>query len=81
MLMTTGAIEDHVCIKEDLGFTEQPALVDPALNRGGEGWTRKYFTPQLFYDSVISSFTSSKGIQPAKPISFKSYTKLLNMFN
>lgn len=60
MLMTTGAIQDHVYIKEDLGFTEQPALVVPALNRGG--WTQKCFPPQLFYDSVISSLNSSKGI-------------------
>lgn len=35
MLMTTGAIQDHDRIKEDLGFTEEPALLDPALNRGG----------------------------------------------
>lgn len=33
MLMTTGTIQDPVR-KEDLGFTEQPALVGPALNRG-----------------------------------------------
>lgn len=60
MLMTTGATQDRVHIKDNLGFTEQPALVDPALNRGG--WTRKRFPPQLLYDSLISSLTSSKGM-------------------
>lgn len=27
MLMTAVAIQDHVCIQEDQGFTEQPAPV------------------------------------------------------
>lgn len=75
MLMTTGAIQDHDRIKEDLGFTEEPALLDPALNKGV-----KLRNTSLLSYSVISSLTSRKGI-PAKPISFKSYTKLTNTFN
>lgn len=57
MLMTTGTIQDHDCTKEDLGFTEQPALAHPALNRWG--WSQKHFPPQLFYDSVILYLTFS----------------------
>lgn len=60
MLMTTGTIQDHVSTKEDLHFTEQPALADPALS--SQGGSQKHFPPQLFYDSVILSLTSSKDI-------------------
>lgn len=50
MLMTTGTIQNHDSPKEDLGFTEQCALADPALNR--QGGNHKHFPPQLFYDLV-----------------------------
>lgn len=55
MLMTTGTIQDHDSTEEDLGFTEQPALADPALNR--QGGSQKHFLSQLFYDSLTLSLT------------------------
>lgn len=51
MLMTTGSIQDHDSTKEALGFTEQPALADPALNRQGRSQTLPPL--QLFCDLVL----------------------------